>query len=70
MKYPIGIQIFSQIRENGYVYVDKTDFIYQLVGRGSIYFLNRPHRFGKSIMKGGERGGNIRTSLKISCSLE
>lgn len=38
MKYPIGIQIFSQIRENGYVYVDKTDFIYQLVGRGSIYF--------------------------------
>ena len=70
MKYPIGIQIFSQIRENGYVYVDKTDFIYQLVGRGSIYFLNRPHRFGKSIMKGGERRGNIRTSLKISCSLE
>ena len=70
MKYPIGIQIFSQIRENGNVYVDKTDFIYQLVGRGSIYFLNRPHRFGKSIMKGGERGGNIRTSLKISCSLE
>ena len=51
MKYPIGIQIFSQIRENGNVYVDKTDFIYQLVGRGSIYFLNRPHRFGKSIMK-------------------
>ena len=70
MKYPIGIQIFSQIRENGYVYVDKTDFIYKLVGRGSIYFLNRPHRFGKSIMKGGERWGNIRTSLKISCSLE
>ena len=32
MKYPIGIQIFSQIRENGYVYVDKTDLIYQLVG--------------------------------------
>ena len=55
MKYPIGIQIFSQIRENGNVYVDKTDFIYQLVGRGSIYFLNRPHRFGKSSMKGGER---------------
>ncbi len=38
MKYPIGIQIFSQIRENRSVYVDKTDFIYQLVGRGSIYF--------------------------------
>ena len=55
MKYPIGIQFFSQIRENGYVYVDKTDFIYQLVGRGSIYFFSRPRRFSKSSMKGGER---------------
>ena len=33
MKYPIGIQTFSQIRENGYVYVDKTDLIYQSVSR-------------------------------------
>jgi len=41
MKYPIVIQIFSQIRENGYVYVDKTDFIYQLVGRGSIFLTVR-----------------------------
>ena len=55
MKHPIGIKIFSKLREKEKVYVDKTDFIYQLVGRGSIYFLNRPHRFGKSIMKGGER---------------
>jgi hypothetical protein len=55
MKYPIGIQIFSQIRENRSVYVDKTDFIYQLVGRGSIYFFSRPRRFGKSSMK-AERG--------------
>lgn len=39
MKYPIGIQTFSQIRENGYVYVDKTDLIYQLVSRGKIYLL-------------------------------
>ena len=70
MKYPIGIQTFSQIRENGYVYVDKTDLIYQSVSRGSIYFFSRPRRFGKSIMKGGKRCGNIRTSLKISCSLE
>lgn len=38
MKYPIGIQIFSQIRENGYVYVDKTDFIYQLVGKRKYLF--------------------------------
>ena len=48
MKYPIGIQTFSQIRENGYVYVDKTDLIYQSVSRGSIYFFSRPRRFGIS----------------------
>ena len=50
MKYPIGIQTFSQIRENGYVYVDKTALIHQLVSRGKIYFLSRPRRFGKSLM--------------------
>ena len=55
MKYPIGIQIFSQIRENRSVFTDKTDFIYQLVSRGSIYFFSRPRRFSKSSMKGGER---------------
>lgn len=50
MKYPIGIQTFSQIREDGYVYVDKTDLIHQLVSRGKIYFFSRPRRFGKSLM--------------------
>lgn len=50
MKYPIGIQTFSQIREDGYVYVDKTALIYQLVSKGKIYFLSRPRRFGKSLM--------------------
>ena len=50
MKYPIGIQTFSQIRENGYVYVDKTALIYQLASTGKIYFLSRPRRFGKSLM--------------------
>lgn len=50
MKYPIGIQTFSQLREDGYVYVDKTDLIYQLASRGKIYFLSRPRRFGKSLM--------------------
>ena len=52
MKYPIGIQIFSQIRENGYVYVDKTDFIYQLVGRGSIYFLQPSAPFRQKYYEG------------------
>ena len=48
MKYPIGIQSFPQLIEDGYVYVDKTDLIYSLVKEGKIYFLSRPRRFGKS----------------------
>ena len=50
MKYPIGIQSFDRIIENGFVYVDKTDMIYSLVTEGSIYFLSRPRRFGKSLL--------------------
>ena len=50
MKYPIGIQSFDRIIEYGYVYVDKTDLIYQLAQEGSIYFLSRPRRFGKSLL--------------------
>lgn len=50
MKYPIGIQSFDRIREDGFVYVDKTDMIYSLVNEGSIYFLSRPRRFGKSLL--------------------
>ena len=50
MKYPIGIQSFSQIIEDGFVYVDKTDLVYQLVKTGKIYFLSRPRRFGKSLL--------------------
>ena len=50
MKYPIGIQSFDQLIEDGYVYVDKTDLIYNLVHEGKIYFLSRPRRFGKSLL--------------------
>lgn len=50
MKYPIGIQSFDQIIEDGYVYVDKTNLIYDLVTNGKIYFLSRPRRFGKSLL--------------------
>ena len=50
MKYPIGIQSFDRIVEEGYVYVDKTDQIYNLTHEGSIYFLSRPRRFGKSLL--------------------
>lgn len=50
MKYPVGIQTFSQIIENGFVYVDKTDMVYSLATEGKIYFLSRPRRFGKSLL--------------------
>ena len=50
MKYPIGIQDFKKIINGGYVYVDKTALIYDLVSEGSVYFLSRPRRFGKSLL--------------------
>ena len=50
MKYPIGIQSFEKIREEDYIYVDKTALIYDLVSEGTIYFLSRPRRFGKSLL--------------------
>ena len=50
MKYPIGIQDFEKIITGGYVYVDKTALIHQLVSEGNIYFLSRPRRFGKSLL--------------------
>ena len=50
MKYPVGIQTFERIIKDGYVYVDKTDMIYNLVHGGSIFFLSRPRRFGKSLL--------------------
>ena len=50
MIYPIGIQNFEKIRNDGYVYVDKTALIYELATTGSYYFLSRPRRFGKSLL--------------------
>ena len=49
-KYPIGIQSFRKIREDGYVYIDKTEIIHRLVEAGQYYFLSRPRRFGKSLL--------------------
>jgi len=48
-KLPIGIQDFEYLRTNNYVYVDKTQHIYQLLQHGKPYFLGRPRRFGKSL---------------------
>lgn len=47
-RYPIGIQDFKSLRQDGYLYVDKTPFIPRLL-RGQFYFLSRPRRFGKSL---------------------
>ncbi|SDE66759.1 ATP-binding protein [Desulfuromonas thiophila] len=49
-KLPIGIQTFSEIRQEGYLYVDKTPQVRQLVEQGKYYFLARPRRFGKSLL--------------------
>ena len=49
-KYPVGIQTFSRIRRDGYIYVDKTDFVWQLVHYATYIFLSRPRRFGKSLL--------------------
>ena len=47
---PIGIQTFRDLRERGCYYVDKTDYLANLVAEGKLYFLSRPRRFGKSLL--------------------
>ena len=48
--YPIGIQNFESLRQDGYLYIDKTALIYKMVKTGRYYFLSRPRRFGKSLL--------------------
>ena len=50
MKYPIGVQDFESLRKDGYLYVDKTHLVYDIVSKGRYYFLSRPRRFGKSLL--------------------
>ena len=50
-KYPYGIQVFSTIRRENYLYVDKTEYVYRMTHSDNKYmFLNRPRRFGKSLL--------------------
>ncbi len=49
-KYPIGLQDFRKIREGGFLYIDKTERIHELIESGHYYFLSRPRRFGKSLI--------------------
>ena len=48
--FPIGVQDFAKIRNDGKYYVDKTDIIYKLTHTNDYYFLSRPRRFGKSLL--------------------
>ena len=48
-KLPIGIQTFETIRQEDYLYIDKTKEILQMIENGKCYFLSRPRRFGKSL---------------------
>ena len=50
IKYPVGIQTFSEIIEEHYLYVDKTEFVYKLANDSKYIFLSRPRRFGKSLL--------------------
>ena len=49
-KYPVGIQTFERIRKDGYIYLDKTDLVWQLTKESPFVFLSRPRRFGKSLL--------------------
>ena len=50
LRYPVGMQTFSKIIEQGYVYVDKTSYLKPLLDQGQFIFMSRPRRFGKSLL--------------------
>ena len=49
VKYPIGEQSFERLREGGFLYVDKTQYVEKIAKGSKYYFLSRPRRFGKSL---------------------
>ena len=49
-KYPVGIQTFSRIICEGFIYIDKTDLIWELANYATYVFMSRPRRFGKSLL--------------------
>ncbi len=51
VKYPLDVQTFNMMVEDGYLYIDKTEYVYRLTHSGSRhFFLSRPRRFGKSLL--------------------
>ena len=49
-RLPLGVQNFKEIVTKNHVYIDKTQYIYELINSGKCYFLSRPRRFGKSLL--------------------
>ncbi|MDD7075262.1 MAG: AAA family ATPase, partial [Prevotella sp.] len=49
-RLPVGIQTFEKIRENDMLYIDKTEYIWNMIHFCKYIFLNRPRRFGKSLL--------------------
>ena len=49
-RYPINVQTFSKLRNDGCVYIDKTDVMWDMVDYSNYVFLSRPRRFGKSLL--------------------
>ncbi len=49
-RYPVGIQTFERLRKGGYVYIDKTDLVWEMTRESPFVFLSRPRRFGKSLL--------------------
>ncbi len=49
-RFPVGVQTFERLREDGFIYIDKTDIIWRLTKVSPFVFLSRPRRFGKSLL--------------------
>ena len=56
-RYPVGIQTFSRLRKEGYVYIDKTDLMWQMTRISPFVFLGRPRRFGPEVQGTGAHEG-------------
>ena len=49
-RLPVGIQTFSNIIEDDMLYIDKTEYIWNMIHLSKYIFLSRPRRFGKSLL--------------------
>ncbi|MDR1793507.1 MAG: AAA family ATPase, partial [Bacteroidales bacterium] len=48
-RLPLGLQTFTELIEENYIYVDKTKYLVDMIDRGKLYFFTRPRRFGKTL---------------------